>query len=93
MPLSEELNLRKILEERQINHGDFYFNFLTIGKIWGALLNIPDIEPYKVGLMMDAFKTVRAFRNPEHEDNWMDKFGYTQHAKSSAFYDTQKKSK
>ena len=83
--------IREILEERQMHHGDFYSNFLTIGKIWGALLGVQPIEPYKVGLMMDAFKTVRAFNNPEHEDNWLDKVGYTQHARSSAFYDVGKK--
>jgi len=83
--------VKEILEERQMHHGDFYSNFLTIGKIWGALLGVEPIEPYKVGLMMDAFKTVRAFNNPEHEDNWLDKVGYTQHARSSAFYDVGKK--
>jgi hypothetical protein len=83
--------VKEILEERQMHHGDFYSNFLTIGKIWGALLGVQPIEPYKVGLMMDAFKTVRAFNNPEHEDNWLDKVGYTQHARSSAFYDVGKK--
>lgn len=88
-----EQRLREILEERQMNHGDFYSNFLVIGKIWGALLGIEPIEPYKVGLMMDAFKTVRAFRNPEHEDNWLDKFGYIEHARSSAFYDVGKRKK
>ena len=41
--------------------------------------------------MMDAFKTVRSFRNPENEDNWLDKHGYTEHARSSAYYDTAKK--
>jgi hypothetical protein len=83
--------IKEILEQRQMHHGDFYFNFLTIGKIWGALLGTEPIEPYKVGLMMDAFKTVRAFNNPQHEDNWLDKVGYTQHARSSAFYDVGKK--
>jgi hypothetical protein len=83
--------VKEILEERQMHHGDFYSNFLTIGKIWGALLGVQPIEPYKVGLMMDAFKTVRAFNNPEHEDNWLDKVGYTQHARSSASYDVGKK--
>lgn len=83
--------IREILEQRQMHHGDFYSNFITIGKIWGALLGIEPIEPYKVGLMMDSFKTVRAFNNPQHEDNWLDKVGYTQHARSSAFYDTGKK--
>lgn len=88
-----EQKIKQILEERNMYHGDFYSNFLTIGKVWGALLGIEAIQPYKVALMMDAFKTVRAFNNPEHEDNWLDKFGYTQHAQSSAFYDIQKKKK
>ncbi len=35
---------------------------------------------------MDAFKTVRAFKNPEHEDNWLDKIGYTEHAHNAASY-------
>jgi hypothetical protein len=90
MPLRNE-KINEILEQRQMHHGDFYQNFLVIGKIWGALLGIKDIEPYKVALMMDSFKTVRAFRNPEHEDNWLDKIGYTEHAHSSAFYDIGKK--
>lgn len=85
--------VREILEQRQMNHGDFYSNFLTIGKIWGALLDLPPIEPYKVALMMDSFKTVRAFNNPQHEDNWLDKIGYTQHAQSASFYDRTKKAK
>lgn len=86
-----EQQVKEILKERQLHHGDFYSNFLKIGKVWGALLGIEPIEPYKVALMMDAFKTVRAFNNPEHEDNWLDKFGYIEHARSCAFYDTAKK--
>ena len=81
-----EQKIKEILEQRQLNHGDFYQNFLVIGKIWGALLGTAPIEPYKVGLMMDAFKTVRAFKNPEHEDNWLDKIGYTEHAHNAASY-------
>ena len=89
----QEQKIKEILEQRQEFHGDFYSNFLVVGKIWGALLGIEAIEPYKVALMMDAFKTVRAFNNPEHEDNWLDKFGYTQHAQSASFYDRTKKRK
>lgn len=88
-----EQKIKAILEQRDMHHGDFYANFAKIGKIWGALLDIEPIEAYKVGLMMDALKTVRAFANPEHEDNWLDKFGYTQHAHSASAYDrTQKRS-
>lgn len=79
--------VNEILEERQRTHGDYYQNFQTIGKIWGALLGIEPIEAYKVALMMDSFKTVRAFANPEHEDNWLDKQGYTEHARSCASFD------
>lgn len=92
MSVSEQ-QIKEILEQRQEHHGDFYSNFLAIGKIWGALLGIEPIEPYKVGLMMDAFKSVRAFNNPQHEDNWLDKFGYTQHARNASFYDRTKKAK
>ena len=91
MSVSSEQRVKEILEQRQMYHGDFYSNFITIGKIWGALLGIDAIEPYKVALMMDSFKTVRAFKNPEHEDNWLDKLGYTTHAQSCAFYDVAKK--
>ena len=86
-----EQQLNEILEARLRDHGDFYSNFLAIGKVWGALLGTAPIEPYKVALMMDAFKTVRAFNNPEHEDNWLDKQGYTKHAQSCAFYDVSKR--
>ena len=79
------------MKERQNDYGDFYYNFMTIGKIWGALLGVGEIKPYQVGLMMDSLKTVRAFNNPESEDSWADKIGYTNHAHSSAFYDIKKK--
>lgn len=91
MSVPIEQQIKEILEQRQMYHGDFYQNFITIGKIWGALLGVEPIEPYKVALMMDAFKTVRAFKNPEHEDNWLDKIGYTTHGQSCAFYDVAKK--
>lgn len=90
MPLSEE-QVKAILAQREQHHGDYYANFITIGKIWGALLNIEPIEAFKIGLMMDALKTVRAFNNPEHEDNWLDKAGYTQHARNASQYDRKQK--
>lgn len=72
--------VNKVLEDRQNDYGDALENFETIGKIWGALLGVEPIAPYKVALMMDALKTVRLFRNPKHEDSWLDKYGYIQHA-------------
>jgi sulfopyruvate decarboxylase TPP-binding subunit len=68
-----------ILASRQDEYGDAIDNFVKIGKIWGALLDIDEIPAYQVALMMDALKTVRLFQSPEHEDSWLDKQGYTQH--------------
>ena len=68
-----------ILEERQEIHGDAITNFIAIGRVWGALLQIEDIPPHVVALMYDAGKSVRCVANPNHEDNWLDKLGYTQH--------------
>ena len=73
--------LKKILDNRQEEYGDALENFETIGKVWGALLGINEIAPWQVALMMDALKTVRLFKNPNHEDSWLDKEGYIQHRK------------
>lgn len=69
-----------MLTSRQGEYGDALENFVKIGKIWGALLEVDPIEPYQVALMMDALKTVRVFNNPRHDDSWTDKIGYTLHA-------------
>jgi uncharacterized membrane protein len=71
--------VKQILNERQEEYGDAITNFTKIGIIWGTLLDVGDIEPYQVALMMDALKTVRCFDNPLHKDSWLDKQGYTQH--------------
>jgi hypothetical protein len=71
--------VKKILEDRQTVHGDAIKNFTAIGRIWGAILCIDDIPPHLVALMYDAGKTIRCVSNPLHEDNWLDKLGYTQH--------------
>jgi hypothetical protein len=47
--------------------------------MWGALLQIEDIPPHVVALMYDAGKSVRCMSNPLHDDNWLDKQGYTNH--------------
>jgi hypothetical protein len=70
----------KVLEQREEDYGDALENFETIGKVWGALLGINPIAPYQVALMMDSLKTVRLFKNANHEDSWLDKQGYIFHA-------------
>jgi hypothetical protein len=69
----------EILAERQEIHGDAITNFTMIGRMWGALLQIEDIPPHVVALMYDAGKSVRCMANPLHDDNWLDKQGYTKH--------------
>lgn len=71
--------MNEILAERQEIHGDAITNFTMIGRIWGALLQIEDIPPHVVALMYDAGKSVRCMANPLHDDNWLDKQGYTSH--------------
>jgi hypothetical protein len=75
--MSQKIN--KILEDRQQIHGDAEENFARAGRGWGALLGIGDIPAWQVALMMDFFKSVRCVSNPLHEDNWLDKLGYTKH--------------
>tara|TARA_R110000822_G_scaffold219123_2_gene353360 strand:+ start:683 stop:934 length:252 start_codon:yes stop_codon:yes gene_type:complete len=75
--LSKRVN--EILADRQEIHGDAITNFTMIGRMWGAMLQIEDIPPHVVALMYDAGKSVRCISNPHHEDNWLDKTGYTQH--------------
>ena len=72
--------INKVLSDRQNDYGDALENFETIGKIWGALLGIDPVKPWQVALMMDALKTVRLFKNPTHEDSWVDKECYIYHA-------------
>lgn len=69
----------EILEERQEQYGDAHTEFTAIGRIWGALLKIEDIQPHEVALMMDALKSVRLMHNPNHEDSYNDKHGYMRH--------------
>lgn len=72
-----------ILEEAQrIVHGDRNKDyghpaedFTRTGRIWGALLGVPDIEPAKVGMMMVGLKMSREC-NREKRDNLVDGAGY-----------------
>ena len=73
-------SIEEVLDAREKQYGNAENNFRKIGKMWAALLDIEDIEPYQVALMMDTLKTVRAFNSPEHDDSWLDKLGYIRHA-------------
>lgn len=71
--------INDVLDSRENEYGSAQENFARAGRGWGALLGIDDIPAWQVALMMDFFKSVRCIANPEHEDSWLDKLGYTQH--------------
>ena len=77
--------VEEVLDDRQQEYGSARNNFTAIGRMWGALLAIEDIEPEIVALMFDAAKSVRIVANPTHEDSWVDKEGYIHHGKQIVF--------
>jgi hypothetical protein len=79
--------IEDILDERQNIYGDAHKNFAITGRIWGAMLKTEDIPAWQVALMLDAYKSVRCFANPGHEDSWQDKLGYTIHGREIAMTD------
>lgn len=76
MSLSE---IDDVLADRQKQYGSATDNFERVGRGWGAILGISDIPAWQVALMMDFFKTIRCVVNPDLDDSWIDKQGYTQH--------------
>ena len=76
--------IEALLKERGRMYGDATDNFTAVGRGWGAILNIEDIAPHQVALMMDFLKTIRCSINPTHEDSWQDKAGYSELGKRIA---------
>ena len=64
-----------ITVDRQQTHGKPENNFATIAAIWAARLGV-SITPAQVAIMLVDLKTVRAWGNPRHNDNWVDIAGY-----------------
>jgi hypothetical protein len=64
-----------LVEERQSQYGHPFTNFTQVGRIWGAILGIKDIDPEKIALMMVGLKISR--ENFHHlDDNIKDGAGY-----------------
>jgi len=76
-----------ILDERQNIYGDAHKNFAITGKIWAAMLQVEEIPAWQVALLLDAYKTVRCFAAPGHDDSWQDKLGYTIHGREIVMND------
>jgi hypothetical protein len=64
-----------VTKDRAATHGDAESSFAEIGKIWGIRLGAV-ISPEQVAIMLTDLKTVRAWHNPTHADNWVDLAGY-----------------
>lgn len=60
---------------RQKDYGKPEDNFTRIGRVWGALLGLPDIPPRTVAMMMIAMKSVRDCHFAK-ADNLVDISGY-----------------
>ena len=61
--------------DRAATHGDAERNFAHIARVWSARIGVT-ITPEQVCILMDDVKSARAWGNPKHADNWVDKCGY-----------------
>lgn len=64
-----------ITEDREETHGDLNVTMGRIAAIWSARLGVA-VTPAQVAILMVDLKTVRAWGNPAHSDNWVDMAGY-----------------
>lgn len=61
--------------DRAATHGAAEQSFSRIAAIWSARLGL-NITPAQVAILLIDLKTVRAWGNPLHCDNWVDIAGY-----------------
>lgn len=66
---------RLVSGDRQADYGHPLDDFTRTGRIWGAILGIPDVSAEKVGLCMVGVKISREVNHPKR-DNRVDGPGY-----------------
>jgi hypothetical protein len=64
-----------VYKDRRDQYGAPEDEFVNIGRMWGAILGIPDVPGSTVALMMQALKICRESFNHKH-DNLVDMIGY-----------------
>ena len=63
--------------DREATYGSARSDFIRTGKMWAAILGLPqDIPPEKVAMCMAALKIGRLCHSPGHADSWVDACGY-----------------
>lgn len=84
VPVVERVDESALQEAQRLVHGDRgaayghpFDDYTTTGRMWGAILNIPDIDPRLCALMMGAVKISRESRHPKR-DNRVDLAGYAE---------------
>lgn len=65
-----------ITGDRAEQYGTAYDTHRRIAQCWSGILGDRAISPAEVSLMMVALKCVRAAKNPQYEDSWVDIAGY-----------------
>lgn len=66
---------RAVTVDRAATHGSAEASFAMIAALWSARLGVV-ITPAQVAILLIDLKTVRAWSNPGHADNWVDITGY-----------------
>lgn len=66
---------RLVSGDRQTSYGHPIEDFTRTGRMWGAILGVPDVDPALVGLCMAALKISRECHRPKR-DNLTDLAGY-----------------
>jgi len=68
---------RLVHGERGTDYGHPIEDFTRTGRLWGALLGIPDVSPETVAMCMIAVKLSRETHHPKR-DNRVDIAGYAE---------------
>lgn len=68
---------RLVAGPRNETHGDYTTEAQRIGRLWAALLNLPEpVPPRTVAAMMVGLKLCRATAGAVNVDDWVDGAGY-----------------
>jgi len=70
-----DLALGLVSNARSAEYGPPLINHWRIGQVWSAVLDVEDVPPWKVALMMAGLKIARLAETPS-DDSLIDAVGY-----------------